>query len=139
METQSNQNRSESNKSKPAGVKGSAGSMTKQSKDDCIENCLDCFEACSSLIPHCLEMGGEHATKEHITMLSSCALICDTSAKMMLLGSSFHGDTCGICADICLRCAEECERIGSDDDQMKDCAEVCRRCAESCKAMTEIQ
>ncbi|WP_180966209.1 hypothetical protein [Fischerella thermalis] len=38
------------------------------------------------------------------------------------------------CAEICFRCAENCDRMG-DDAQMKACADLCRRCAESCQRM----
>jgi hypothetical protein len=52
----------------------------------------------------------------------------------MLRGSDLHVLTCGVCAEVCMRCAEACERMG-DDETMKRCAEVCRRCAESCRQM----
>jgi hypothetical protein len=110
---------------------------TMQNMDECIQNCLECFKSCTSLIPHCLRMGEEHASKEHIGLLSSCAVICETSAKMMMLESEFHSLTCGICAEICSKCAEDCVRLAGDDQRMKSCAEVCRRCAESCEAMSQ--
>jgi hypothetical protein len=52
----------------------------------------------------------------------------------MLRGSPHHTYVCGVCAEVCLRCAESCETL-SDDDLMRHCADECRRCAESCRAM----
>ena len=106
------------------------------SVEDCVKLCLECFQSCSSLIPHCLEMGGKHASVDHIGLLSACASICETSAKFMMIGSEFHRDTCGICAEICTKCADECEELGSEDALMAQCADICRRCAESCQQMS---
>jgi hypothetical protein len=41
---------------------------------------------------------------------------------------------CAACAEICERCAVECERF-PDDMQMAACARMCRKCADSCKEM----
>lgn len=98
---------------------------------ECIDRCQSRQEICFESISHCLELGGEHATAEHIRMLMACAEICDTSARFMLLGSQYHARTCDVCADVCEACAKDCDRF--DDDLMKRCADVCRRCAESCR------
>lgn len=101
----------------------------------CIANCTDCHNICVETAQHCLGMGGEHASAEHIRTLLDCAQICATSADFMQRGSNLHAKTCGVCADACERCAEDCERLASDDDLMRRCAETCRRCAESCRQM----
>jgi hypothetical protein len=100
---------------------------------ECVDLCRGCQDLCLESIGHCLELGGKHATPEHIRMLMACADICDTSARFMLLGSSYHVRTCGICAEICEACAKDCEQF--DDDMMRRCADACRRCAESCRQM----
>lgn len=100
----------------------------------CINNCLECHRACEQLIPYCLEKGGMHAERSHIQILSTCADICRTSAHFMMWNSDLHGRVCGVCADTCLKCAEDCERM-SDDQMMKMCADICRQCAESCRKM----
>jgi hypothetical protein len=48
--------------------------------------------------------------------------------------SDVHPQTCAVCADVCERCAIDCEGFG-DDEVMKACAEMCRRCADSCSRM----
>ena len=100
----------------------------------CIENCLKCHQLCEQLIPHCLEKGGMHAQREHIQILSTCADICRTSAQFMMWGSELHSRVCGICADACIKCAEDCEQM-KEDKAMQLCAEACRKCAESCQKM----
>jgi hypothetical protein len=101
----------------------------------CIQNCLDCHRICLETITNCLQMGGKHADPAHIRLLIDCAEICQTSANFMIRGSALHGLTCGACAEICARCADECDRIGNNDVKMKACADACRRCAESCRQM----
>jgi hypothetical protein len=103
--------------------------------EQCIENCTNCHRIC-------LETAARHFNGEarpkleerHVRLLLDCAEICRTSADFMIRGSELHAHTCGACAAICERCAEECDRMG-DDPYMAACAEICRRCAASCHEM----
>ena len=104
----------------------------------CISNCLDCHAVCVTTISHCLQMGGKHAEPEHIGILQDCAQICATSADFMLRGSQFHQRTCGVCAVICVVCADDCEQVDANDAQMRACVEACRRCADSCRQMASM-
>ena len=110
----------------------SHGTQMLQDIEQCISECLDCHRICLETVQHCLLKGGKHASSEHIGLLLDCAEICQTSANFMLRGSSLHGRTCDVCAEVCRRCAESCEQLG-DDEQMRACAEACRSCAESCQ------
>ena len=101
---------------------------------ECIDRCQSCQESCLESVAHCLQKGGKHAAAEHIGLLTACAEICDTSARFMLLGSTFHTRIGEVCAEICDACAKDCDRLG-DDEMMQACAETCRRCAESCRQM----
>lgn len=99
---------------------------------ECIDACLACYRAClSAATGHCLEAGGAHTEKAHFTLMLGCAEICRTSAHFMIMGSDLHRETCRACAEICSRCADDCERIGG----MDDCVRACRACAESCRRM----
>lgn len=100
----------------------------------CIQDCLDCHEACLETVRHCLTQGGRHAEVGHVTMLLDCAQICAASADFMLRGSHHHADTCGLCATICDACADDCSTF-ADDAFMAACADECRRCAISCRDM----
>jgi hypothetical protein len=106
---------------------------------ECLENCTECHAICTETVQHCLQLGGKHAEAAHIRLLLDCADICQTSTDFMLRGSPQHVLTCGTCAEVCLACAESCERIGQQDSMMKKCADVCRRCAESCRQMANMK
>ena len=107
-----------------------------QEMRNCIDNCLSCYAICLETANHCLSMGGEHASPEHIGIMEDCARICATSADFMLRSSHNHAQVCGVCADICEMCADDCERMANGDELMLRCAEICRRCAESCRQMS---
>lgn len=102
---------------------------------DCIEHCLNCHRVCIETSRYCLQKGGPHAEAGHVSLLWDCAEICATSADFMLRRSPLHSETCATCSVVCQRCAESCERMGSDD-VMRRCAEVCRACSASCSKMS---
>lgn len=102
--------------------------------EQCIQNCLDCHRSCEQTTAYCTQMGGKHADPIHLRLLRDCAQICITSADFMIRESEVHPQVCGVCADVCARCAQSCESMG-DDAQMQECAKTCRRCAESCRKM----
>ena len=110
-------------------------SVVSREMQQCIEECLRCHGICLQTVAHCLEMGGRHAEPSHIVLLLDCSEICQISANFMLRSSDRHHLTCGVCAEICRACADDCERLAGDDQMMRQCAEECRRCAESCERM----
>jgi hypothetical protein len=109
-----------------------------QEMQQCIQNCSECHRTCLATVPHCLEIGGEHASQHHITLLLDCAEICQTSANFMLRQSELHARTCGVCAEVCQRCADDCEKMAQGDFQMLACADMCRRCAATCREMSTM-
>lgn len=109
--------------------------QTSMDMETCIRNCGECHQICLQTSIHCLSLGGQHASVQHITLLMDCAQICATSQDFMLRNSPHHSHVCGECAEICTKCAEDCERMANGDQEMLRCAESCRRCAESCRMM----
>jgi len=109
---------------------------THSKMDICIQNCLDCFRMCEQTLAECFKKGGKHVESSHLLLLKSCAEICHTSAKFMMMQSQFHPKTCGVCAEVCQACAEDCETMG-EDEMMKKCAEMCRKCSQSCSEMSQ--
>lgn len=100
--------------------------------EECIKNCIECHRTCLELaMNHCLEMGGEHTEPARFRLMINCAEICRTSANFMLSGSDLHQLICELCAEICRRCADDCEGL----DGMDECVAACRRCAETCERM----
>lgn len=106
-----------------------------ESMRECLAACEECRRACLETFAHCLGMGGDHAAKEHVTLLADCAEICGASVGFLGRGSAVHGAVCGACAEICAACADSCESMAGDDPTMRQCAEACRRCAETCRQM----
>ena len=106
-----------------------------QNMDRCIEDCGDCAVICSKCAPHCLDMGGEHASREHQNAMHDCAAICGLAVAYMARGSAHAGHLCGVCAEVCRACAESCGRLAEGDEMMTECARTCERCARSCEAM----
>lgn len=102
---------------------------------ECIGACSGCHNLCLDTVAHCLDLGGPHASREHVGLLLDCADLCRTTADVMLRGSARHALVCAVCADVCQQCADECERLGGDDQLMRQCADLCRRCAASCREM----
>lgn len=98
----------------------------------CIDDCLACYQAClSTAMGHCLEVGGAHVEKDHMTLMMACAEICRTAAHFMLIGSDHHPHICVECAEICDQCARDCKRLSG----MELCVAACERCAASCREM----
>lgn len=106
--------------------------MTPQ---QCLDDCLECHRACTETVVYCLQMGGALAAPDHIRLMLDCAEICQTSAGFMLRHSPLHDRVCAASADICERCAANCDGMADDDPAMRECAETCRRCARSCREM----
>ena len=101
----------------------------------CVDECLDCYAICESTMRYCVESGGKHAEPSHLRLLADCTAICQTSAGFMLRGSDLHTRVCGVCAEVCRRCADSCTQVDPSDQTMKDCAAQCRSCADSCERM----
>jgi hypothetical protein len=98
----------------------------------CAEDCQRCHDVCvQTVFRHCLVVGGEHAEAEHISLMMTCAEVCQAAANAMLRGSPMHRLLCQVCSDFCEACSDSCEALGD----MDDCVEACRQCADSCLAM----
>lgn len=109
------------------------GFLMSEEVQECIRDCVDCFQTCNQTLIRCLNMGGRHAKVEHLNLIMDCARICNTNTDFMLRNSLYYPQTCGLTADICDECGDVCDRF--EEDFMKECASVCRRCAESCREM----
>ena len=100
---------------------------------DAINACLNCHSMCLRMATtFCLEQGGRHVEKKHLSLMLNCAELCQTSANFMLSDSPLHGRVCLICAEACEACAKSCEQVGD----MRECVEECQSCAKSCRTMT---
>ncbi len=92
-----------------------------------------CYKTCTETINHCLDMGGEHAARDHINIMMDCAKVCQLSVDFAVRESDNTDQINELCADVCRQCADECERLADGDEKMLECAKVCRDCAEACE------
>lgn len=104
---------------------------------EAIDSAKNCQQVCQETLEYCRSKGGDHAEEAHLKLLEDCAKICETAVDFMERGSTYHGQICGLCADICEACAEDCDKF-EGDEQMQKCAEACRTCAEHCRAMSNM-
>ena len=119
----------------PAAAKPPASreSRMESPMQEAIDACLDCHSMCLRMATtFCLEQGGRHVEKKHLSLMLNCAELCQTSANFMLSDSPLHGRVCLICAEACEACAKSCEQVGD----MRECVEECQSCAKSCRTMT---
>lgn len=103
----------------------------------CIQDCLDCFKICEQALSECFSKGGKHVASSHLILLKSCAEICHTSAKFMMMQSKYLTRTCDLTSEVCWDCAQSCEAIG--DESMKKVAAICRKCAQSCSEISQLE
>ena len=103
--------------------------------DECIQNCLNCYQICEQTLVSSFS-SLKKSDSSHLKLLKSCSDICNLSARFMIMETTFHVDTCGLCAKICQECADKCEEAG--DPSMKECIDICRKCAESCSQMSQM-
>src|SRR5690606_24675195 len=100
-----------------------------------IQDCLTCYQACLNCISHCLDRGGEHSSKNHITLMMECALICNTCASMLRMNGHYSDELCKLCSTICDACEANCRSMDVNDLVMQRCADDCARCADSCRSL----
>ncbi len=99
----------------------------------CVLACTRCAQMCQHMaMNHCLESGGEHVAPPHFRLMSDCAEVCQLSARLILGSSEFAEDFCALCAEVCLACADSCDRL----EGMDDCAQACRDCAQHCETLS---
>jgi hypothetical protein len=99
----------------------------------CVDTCTECHAACWEAINSCL-VHVPHVDSEHVALLLTCADMCSTNANALIRSAFGRAITCRACAEVCLLCAEACEKIRGEA-QMQRCAEMCRRCAACCEVI----
>lgn len=100
----------------------------------CIDACLRCASICDHCASACLQEKDVQMLTRCIQLDNESAAICYATAQVMSLNGEHAEQICRVCADVCLACAEECEKH-SHMEHCKQCAEACRQCAEECRKM----
>ena len=100
----------------------------------------ECMLHCQVCAAHCGKLA-EEGKKEHFQVMkicAECAEVCALTGKLTICRSSVLGFQAEACAKICDRCAEHCEKSGSDE-VMKTCAKFCRDCAKACREQSAAE
>ncbi|HEY0029879.1 MAG TPA: four-helix bundle copper-binding protein [Bacteroidia bacterium] len=91
----------------------------------CAAQCNHCYDACQ------MEKDKEEL-KRCMVLDLDCADICRLTAQVLERNSETADLFLKFCAEICEKCAEECDKH-SQLEHCKKCAEACHRCAEMCQ------
>lgn len=103
----------------------------------CINSCANCAslsEYCASM---CLKDKTGLPLSFCVQLSMECATICSAAARLMSLESEFAPSVCKVCAEMCIKCADECSKY--DTAFCYECAEACRQCAGLCKKMYTVE
>jgi hypothetical protein len=104
----------------------------------CIEACYACASECDHCASACLGEVDVRSMVKCIQLDRYCADICRLAASFMARTAGFGDEKfshqrCGLCAQICEECGDECSM--HQMDHCRRCAEVCRKCAEECRKL----
>jgi hypothetical protein len=94
-----------------------------------------CTTLCNICYSACLHEDDVKMMSRCIALDRECADICQLAASFFARESRNTMKLLSLCADICLQCAEECEK--HTHEHCKKCAIVCRTCHEMCKQYYE--
>jgi hypothetical protein len=95
---------------------------------NCASECMDCHE-------DCVAENKDHSLDRCIEITRNCSVFCQFTFSA-LTSDAEHADIyyC-ICADMCNRCAAECEKF--DYPFCLRCAVACRKCAAACEMLVD--
>jgi hypothetical protein len=95
----------------------------------CNAVCRGCGDACEDTARYCLERGGDHAARDLVGALITCAAVARLVSDYIRDDAELTHATVDFFADVCRAAGEACERV--DDPRLRACAERCFWC-ESC-------
>jgi hypothetical protein len=113
--------------------------LNPKTMEECAHACHECQDACLTAITRCLDLGDEHASREHQTAMTDCAAVCGLVHDFMHRRSPHAPHLCRECAEICRACADSCERIGAGNRHIQQCVDACKSCADACEKMATAE
>ncbi len=102
----------------------------------CIDSCAKCAQACRECFMLCLKEPDVADRTKCISILNECSMMCHSSVAMMTMVGQASKQHCALCAELCDKCAAECEMF--KDNHCIKCAQICRECAEECRKMAAM-
>ncbi|MDQ3109241.1 MAG: four-helix bundle copper-binding protein [Bacteroidota bacterium] len=92
----------------------------------------ECAAACNTCSTACLDEKDVKMMANCIKLDMDCAQICAITAAFVARNSDHATHLMKECAEICGKCATECEK--HEMAHCRACAEACRKCEEACKS-----
>lgn len=96
-----------------------------------IQLCVSCAIECTNCATACLNEKELQMLMRCILLNRDCAAMCQVAVGAMTNSNPLVNEVVALCADMCIACAEECEK--HKHDHCKRCAKVCRDCAAECR------
>jgi hypothetical protein len=107
--------------------------MKTRNDNSLMEMLVACAATCNICMNECLNEKDIRKMASCIELDMDCAAICNLAASFISRNSKFSKEILPLCHNICIACAEECEKHSAE--HCRRCAAICRQCAEQC--MTE--
>jgi hypothetical protein len=109
--------------------------ISNQTVERCIEECLQCLRWCSQCRAESLEQD-RIMMRDCIRLCNECLELCRTCVALLTGSSAFAQRGCSICSELCTACATECGK--HEGETMKKCAHECRQCAATCAEVAKL-
>ena len=105
----------------------------------CIKACFECAEVCTVCADACLAEPDMQHLVTCIRLNLDCADICAVTGRLFARPSPRDAETLQhqleACVRSCRSCGDECQKHAAQMAHCRICAEVCVRCAEACERM----
>jgi hypothetical protein len=98
-----------------------------------IEACLKCIRDCEYCI---IQMAGMDSKNDCPLCCVLCIESCSSALKFLMAEHKLVKDYCGLCAEVCQWCAEQCGQI--DHEHCEECANSCVKCMEECRKIVDV-
>jgi len=108
--------------------------ISNQTFERCIEECLQCSRWCSQCRTESLNED-PIMMRDCIRLCNECLELCRTCVLLLTSSSGFAHQVCGICSELCTACAAECGKY--EGETMRKCAQECRECAATCAEVAQ--
>ena len=93
-----------------------------------VNDYIECYSICLETVTYALINGMDKKGLD-VGIFFDCADISKRSAGFILRNSEFYKQIAAIAADVCTRCAKECQLF--EDKQLEECAKICLKCAKA--------
>ncbi|MCC8034594.1 MAG: four-helix bundle copper-binding protein [Rikenellaceae bacterium] len=100
----------------------------KHAVEELREALTECVHRCNHCFTKCLMEDDVKAMADCVRLDKDCIEACTFTMKFLYPRSRFQREVLMLCKNICIVCAEECEKHQNDH---------CRMCARACRATAE--